>query len=208
MQDQWYADNRDLVKWGVLVHLAGEHQITNILQVACYRKSGTGTASLACTQGGEPPRGVPLPHEVYEHFRDVRDVRDITRLQDRTGLTIEVFNEEFCRPREGYFNSVEKEVTRERRAPLLVFLDPDTGIASKRAKLKHVTDSELKRIYDVMREGDLLVLYQHARRRKQWKEETGSQFAHALAVPKQRVAMFACPELAADVVFFAVQKKA
>ena len=101
-----------------------------------------------------------------------------------------------------------EQVKRDRRARLLVFLDPDTGIAPKRAKLEHVTDSELEQIYGAMRKGDLLVFYQHARRRKEWRKETRSQFARALDMPEKQVATFTCPEIASDVAFFAVQKQA
>jgi len=37
MRDKWYADNRDLVKWGVLLTLAERHAAKHILQVLYYR---------------------------------------------------------------------------------------------------------------------------------------------------------------------------
>ncbi len=190
MQDKWYADKRDIVKWGTLVHVARKHQATKILQVACYRQPETGVASLTSEQGNEPPQPVSLPQEVYRYFRDVRDIE---RLQNRTDLTIEVFN---------------KEVKRKRRNRLVVFLDPDTGIAPERATLAHVTDSEIRQIYGAMRKGDLLVFYQHARRRKEWKREAMSELARALAVPQKRIVTFTCPEIAPDVALFLLQKQA
>jgi hypothetical protein len=39
MKDQWYADNRDLVKWGVLLELCRQFHAIRILQVLCYRPS-------------------------------------------------------------------------------------------------------------------------------------------------------------------------
>ena len=191
-----------------MVHLAGKHQITNILQVACYRQSETGAASLTCRQGAQPSREVPFPPEVYAHFCHIRDICAIRRLAGQTRFNIEVFNEEFRHPRESYFKAVVKQVKHEMDARFLVFLDPDTVIAPQRATLKHVTDSELKRVYGAMHEGDLLVFYQHARRRKEWKKQTRYQFARALDVPEKRVTVFACPSLAADVVLFAMQKRA
>ncbi len=205
MQDKWYADKRDIVKWGTLVHVARKHQATKILQVACYRQPETGVASLTSEQGNEPPQPVSLPQEVYRYFRDVRDIE---RLQNRTDLTIEVFNKEFCHPREAYFESVAEQVKRKRRNRLVVFLDPDTGIAPERATLAHVTDSEIRQIYGAMRKGDLLVFYQHARRRKEWKREAMSELARALAVPQKRIVTFTCPEIAPDVALFLLQKQA
>jgi hypothetical protein len=36
MKDEWYGDKRDLVKWGVLLHLAATFKATRILQVPYY----------------------------------------------------------------------------------------------------------------------------------------------------------------------------
>ena len=37
MRDKYYADNRDLVKWGVLLTLAEQHAARHILQVMYYQ---------------------------------------------------------------------------------------------------------------------------------------------------------------------------
>ena len=37
MRDQWYADNRDLVKWGILLRLAERYATKHILQILYYR---------------------------------------------------------------------------------------------------------------------------------------------------------------------------
>src|SRR5271169_3122065 len=37
MRDRWYGDNRDLVKWATLLHLAHTNRVGTILQVAMYR---------------------------------------------------------------------------------------------------------------------------------------------------------------------------
>jgi hypothetical protein len=39
MQDQWYGDKRDLVKWGTLLELARKYQVTQILQVLYHRSN-------------------------------------------------------------------------------------------------------------------------------------------------------------------------
>ena len=39
MQDEWYGDKRDVIKWGTLVHLAHRHAIRAIIQVAFLRLS-------------------------------------------------------------------------------------------------------------------------------------------------------------------------
>ena len=37
MRDLYYADNRDLVKWAVLVHIAHTHKLRSIIQVPYWR---------------------------------------------------------------------------------------------------------------------------------------------------------------------------
>ena len=39
MQDRWYGDNRDLVKWGTQLELAQKYRVKHILQVLYYRKN-------------------------------------------------------------------------------------------------------------------------------------------------------------------------
>ena len=40
MRDKWHGDNRDWVKWGVLLELANRYQARQILQVL-YQRSST-----------------------------------------------------------------------------------------------------------------------------------------------------------------------
>ena len=39
MRDVWYADNRDLIKWGVLFRLAERYEALRIIQIVYYRPS-------------------------------------------------------------------------------------------------------------------------------------------------------------------------
>ena len=84
MRDEWYGDNRDLVKWSVLVHLARREAVSAILHVAMYRP-GSAPAPLVTTRGK-----VGSPAEVFRHFRDLDDIQ---RLAIATGLAIEVVKE-------------------------------------------------------------------------------------------------------------------
>ncbi len=40
MRNQWYGDKRDLIKWGVLVHLVKDRKLKKILQVAYFKLTG------------------------------------------------------------------------------------------------------------------------------------------------------------------------
>ena len=78
MQDEWYGDKRDVVKWSSLVHLARREQIRHILHVAMYRSDMY--PALGTAQGP-----VELPIKVVQHFCDLNDVQ---RLATATGRTI------------------------------------------------------------------------------------------------------------------------
>ena len=64
MRDKWYSDNRDLLKWGVLLTLAERYAAKHILQVLYYRPTDWAGIELDGEQ-------VPLPPAVIQHFRRV-----------------------------------------------------------------------------------------------------------------------------------------
>lgn len=68
MKDRWYADNRDLVKWGVLLRLADAFEVQRIVQLAFYRSSTFGQINI---DGQEQD----LPAEVISHFTRFADNR-------------------------------------------------------------------------------------------------------------------------------------
>ena len=82
MKAIYYGDRRDRVKWGGLIHLAKEHDISHIIQVAFYREDAPRRLS----------NGVPLPETVWKHFSDLKNIR---RLEQPTGRTIKVIEDLF-----------------------------------------------------------------------------------------------------------------
>ena len=115
MRDRWYADHRDLVKWGVLLKLAEKFGCQRILQLAFYRPTEFDQIVL----DGEP---VDLPAEVIAHFRDIRSA---ARLTDRVGVT--VFDKVFT-DRRDYLGSALLLLKAHAATRCVVFLDPDTGL--------------------------------------------------------------------------------
>ena len=68
MQDRWYGDNRDLVKWGTLFELARRYEAKQILQILYYRRA-------KIEIDGEV---VEIAKEVTHHFlRDVNLIRNL-----------------------------------------------------------------------------------------------------------------------------------
>ena len=52
MQDKYYADSRDLLKWGVLIRLAEQYLLSRIIQVAYLRPSIFPMIDIAGQQDG------------------------------------------------------------------------------------------------------------------------------------------------------------
>ena len=195
MRDQWYGDNRDLVKWGALTHIARRDRISTILQVALYRPNDD-FPLLNSSKGL-----IEIPGEVFRHFRNLDNIH---RLSKTTGTRIEVFKAPF-RDRSAYFEKVRRRIESLNEDSLVVFLDPDTGVAPNVAGPEHVTADEVRSVFDVMKPGDVLACYQHARRQKGWRGDRRRAFTRALGVASQEVEVFES-ELAKDVVLFSVTK--
>ena len=70
MRDKWYGDNRDLVKWGVLLTLAERCAAKHILQVLYYRPTEWAQIEIDGDQ-------VPIPAAVIRHFRSVSEASAI-----------------------------------------------------------------------------------------------------------------------------------
>jgi hypothetical protein len=196
MRNRWYADNRDLVKWSVLLLLAKRVGAERIIQIAFLNSSEFGEVEV----DGERH---PIPLEVQSHFRDIRNI---------TGLSehprISVFD---CAldERSSYLRSALDYIASFGRERCVVFLDPDTGIEPNGgADTKHVLNSEASAFWRAIPSGWLYVLYQHETNRagRPWIEEKREQFAGAISVPVHEVKIASGPKVAKDVVFFYVSK--
>jgi len=195
MRERWYGDDRDVVKWSAVVHLARREAIADVLYVAMHRPDDD-PPPLVTARGP-----VSLPDQVVRHFRDLDDLQ---RLAARIGLRIETVKDRFV-DRAAYFRRLCEGV-RSRTAPLLVLLDPDIGLAPDGgAGPEHVTSAEVSAIFAALRPGDVLVCYQHARRQKDWRGRARRAFANAPGVPSFEVEALRS-EVARDVLLLAVKK--
>ena len=195
MRDQWYGDNRDLVKWGVLLRLAAIHRAKKIIQVAYSRPSRWDALDI----DGESH---PLPRLVLEHFRDIRSVANLTNDPE-----IQVVASAFS-DRGAYNKEVLQVVAESAGLPCIVFLDPDTGLAPRRPDLTHVLEEELADIWRSMRNGDVLVFYQHQTNRNgtPWVEPKRKQFERAIGLAGGTAKIAQASAIARDVVFFYARK--
>ena len=198
MRDRWYGDDRDVVKWSAVVHLARREAIADVLHAALYRPDDE-WPRLATARGP-----APLPDEVVSHFRDLDDLQ---RLAAAAGLRIAVVKEPFAdraAGRPAYFRRVCERI-RAHPAPVLVLLDPDTGLVPDAPGPQYVASDEVAQVFAALRPGDLLACYQHARPQKDWRGRARRAFANAPGVPSFEVEALRS-DLARDVLVLAVKK--
>ena len=211
MQDIWYADKRDLVKWATLYHLAHIFKGSLILQIAFYRKEKQFGKVIIDGQAKE------IPKEVISHFRDIHKIKDIKfQVQVKVfDLILEDREKKTIKFRHDYLSAVIELLLGHRKEKLIVFLDPDTGLQPMQTKSKtkpkpeHVSEEEVKKIWDALKPEDVFVLYQHQTNRngESWIKPKKIQFATAVGLSENAVKLAYGPEVAKDVVFFYAQKE-
>lgn len=167
MQDQWYGDHRDLIKWGGLLEIAQQNQLRHILQVCYYRPCKWDQIQV-------DEKLVDISPRVTKHFRDISLIKKL----DGT-IPIEILTEAL-EDRESYLQTVLTAIQSRSEAPGIVFLDPDTGLqpANGKSGPTHVPVGELTSIWNALSHGDVLALYQHQTNRagKPWIPEKKKQF--------------------------------
>jgi hypothetical protein len=195
VRDSWYADNRDLIKWGTLLRLAGIFEAIRIIQLAFYRPSEFGRLVI---DGQE----YDIPEEVIAHFRNLRTIGSLG-----SKVRVTVFDPVF-QDRAAHQQAILALLPAFGQERCIVFLDPDTGLEPRTPSLDHVLASEARAIWDAMKPGDVFAFYQHQTNRagQPWIEPKRGQLADALAVPIESVKIASGPGIAQDVVFFYTQR--
>ena len=194
MRDKWYSDNRDLIKWSVLLILAKRCKADRIIQIACYNASDYEEIEI----DGEQHK---MPGEVISHFRSINKISGLA-----AHPKITVFDAVFeNRDRNSYFEAAKNFIVSFSKERCIIFLDPDTGLEpSGRADKTHILESELKEIWGSLPKGWMLVFYQHQTNKngQEWIKPKQKQFANAIGVPVSSVKKASGKKVANDVVFF------
>ena len=191
MKDTWYGDDRDLIKWSVLLHLARKYQAKKILQIAYYRKSDLKSFEMDGINHS-------IPEEIINHFRRVKNIENL-----KLEVPIYVFDTVFD-DRKVYLSESLKFIKQFQDSNTIVFLDPDTGLEPKRHGLQHVLEYEAKTIYDNLIKGDVFVFYQHQTNRngRPWIEPKREQLARALNIDLNNLKIAYGQRIARDVAFY------
>jgi hypothetical protein len=202
MRAKWYGDKHDLVKWSTLLELAHRAGVQKVLQVTCLVPDGyKGTVDERALLVED--FGAEIADVVWQHFRSLES---ITELGAKPGVEVTLVPDEYPVPiaeRDDYFEMVAEKWLRPDRGPMIVFLDPDTGLGATRT---HVLPRQLETIRRALKAGDWLVFYQHAPKYKlkgvDWRERAQQNLAEALDVHVADVVRRAC-NAAKDVLFLA-----
>jgi len=206
MQDRFYGDNRDLVKWGTLLELARKYRVKHILQVLYYRQNDWNRTERRYEWERIEIDGkeVEISTDVIQHFRDVSLISSL-----KSSVPIDILKEEFG-DRRKYLDVVKTAIQVRSDCPGVVFLDPDTGLEpGGNHGPTHVLNHELSEIWESLGTGDVLVLYQHktAMNNEPFIEPKIQQFVEAIGIPRERAKYAYAPKIARDVAFFFVQKE-
>ena len=195
MRDIWYADKRDLIKWGVLFHLAESFEAARVLQFAFYRPSDFGRLVVDGQQQD-------IPEEVIAHFRNLRTIGSVG-----SKVRVTVFDP-VLEDRAAHLQAILALLRAFGQERCIVFLDPDTGLEPRAPSLDHVLASEARTIWKAMKSGDLFAFYQHQTNRagQPWIEPKQRQLAEALEVEINAVKVASGPTIANDVVIFYTRK--
>ena len=191
MRNIWFGDNRDIVKWSTLLHVADHYNLKHILQI-CFLNSQDFPPVII------DGREFQVPGPIIQFFRDVNNAKNIC-----SNVTISIFDEPF-NDRAVYLAHAINFISNY-NSPKCVFLDPDTGLAPSKANRTHVTNTDVHKIWqsEYMNIGDMLVIYQHQTNRngKAWIEEKQLQMATAIEVDVSKIKIAKGSKIAHDVVF-------
>lgn len=195
MRDIWYADNRDLVKWSVLLRLAEMHQAIYVLQIAYFRPAEFNSIEI-------DSKTYDIPKEVTDHFRNIQNSERI-----KSNVRVHVFGEIF-EDRGTYLRSIIEYMSSFEKERCVVFLDPDTGLQPRKPNYNHVLDVEAKAIWEAIKKGDVFVLYQHqtTKSAQPWVEPKKVQLETCIGVPEGSMKIARGNSIARDVVFYFMQK--
>jgi hypothetical protein len=196
MQDRYYADHRDLIKWSVLIRLAEQYRLSRIIQIAYLRPSAFHMIDIAGQQ-------TELHPQVRAHFRNIHNIAAL-----HTDISISVFDRVFD-DRITYHEAVSQYLAEFGTECRLVFLDPDTGLEpARKPDLKHVLDVEALAIWSQLKTNEVFALYQHQTNKvgKPWIDEKRTQLENAIKVGKGAVLVGQSPPIAKDVVIYFAMK--
>jgi hypothetical protein len=195
MRDWYFSDDRDLVKWGTLVHITEKYGLNTIIQVPYFRPE------IKHPHFVFMDNSLPLPTKVWRFFRNIHDIK---RLESTIKASIVVIGTEFNpKQRIAYISEVKIKISSAKR-PIVLFLDPDTGLQPNKCGPTHTATSDIQELWPLLTRGEWLVLYQHARRKTDWRESVAAKVSSLCENAAVHIVRSA--DVGKDVAFICVQK--
>ncbi|MCX5830568.1 MAG: hypothetical protein NT140_01510 [Deltaproteobacteria bacterium] len=196
MREKWFSDNRDLLKWAILTQIAKKKGLFTILQIPYWRPEAF------YPHFKFQDESLQVPDKVWKFFRNIHHVKD---LGPKIGISINIVAAEFrSDQRDKYLKEIESEIRRLKR-PLLLFLDPDTGLQPTDCKPEHTSINEIKKLWPILKSNEWLVLYQHARRTPDWSQSITGQLSSLCNNAPVHLAK--SEDVGKDVAFLCVEKQ-
>ena len=190
MRKHWLGDSRDYVKWSCVYRTAGETHF--VLYVPMLRPDSFGGDNLE-----------PAVRTFFEEFKDLNTFERLFHGR------FEVIEGEYTKAdSDEYFSRVKSRLAKlQENSPVLIFVDPDTGLAPRRSKDEHLQIKHYEELTSSLKSGDRLVLYQHASRETNWRE---SQRKRLIALHDANLHEVSQPyheeKVAKDVCFFTITR--
>ena len=161
MQDRWFGDNRDLVKWGAVSYLSNQypqHTVCPILYYTIPRGQGNDNLELTHSNGTSQKIGFSqyilniFPKNCFLYYSQLS--KGIKLSWPLLALNSKNYLQDII----NYMKNIS--------SPCIVFLDPDTGIEpSNGGNNKHAREAHIKHIWDnILKKDDILAIYQHISR--------------------------------------------
>jgi hypothetical protein len=186
MRLRWVGDSRDYVKWDCVFEKADGRLV---FYVPMLRTK----VDRDCRHA-----------KVQEHFDKRKNLRQFEELFPGRFIVFDTeYSKEFA---DKYFHSVTEKLKEPRSRGVLVFIDPDTGIEPKSgANNEHLRIKDLRLVWASLLKGDKLVVYQHAPRTENWKQNLITRVAEILQV-KTVPEPYSNEGIAKDVCFLVLEK--
>ena len=172
MNRTYFGDTRDLFKFDLVRHIMKSmpelSSFTFVPMLTESEESGGKKKSAKkdldqALKGGKPGT---QNRELLAHMKRLQEIEDdfeyfsaIRTYFQKENILIDIFDrQQFSHEkRDHYFQSVFEALPKKS----LIFLDPDTGLEERRPDEKHLLMAEVKKIYDRMDTGSIMMIYQH-----------------------------------------------
>jgi hypothetical protein len=191
MRKQWFGDSRDYVKWSCVRAEAGD--------------------TFAVVYGpmlrNDSFSGEKLDQGVVDFFDRHKD---FSALSELFPAGYEHLLDIYERKKSAdYFDRLARLIRRvQNHSQVVVFLDPDTGVAPKSgAGDEHLNHGDIRKVCELLRTGEKLIVYQHASRSENWRKIAHEKLA-PLAIESRTILSqpFYEDGTAKDVCFFTFTK--